>query len=295
MLSLLKKIAHDNGFLVEDFLEVEKRRLLNCGEIPEASTHHKLLGTIHYFCVRFSDLLIKRYGTLESAIAAGKEGSAFVAQAIRGRDNDHGGMSGLIQRDAPKAAFSHVKIAEARKRMEEMGVVIHDSNGRGNVGYTRINVPSLLVLAALTEDLLGMSPANTDNARAIADQTYSGFTEEEMEGFTEQIEEQIEQPDYAVPAIAKVMKSRCNQFFGFNLRSKDREYVYPVGLEQIIQESWAAIATVANPVVNIPAEFLDETIKYCKERAKATIKRAKYIARTLENELAYQADIECPY
>lgn len=293
MFNLLHKASLYKGFTVKDLVETEKRRLFPF--LPSVETHIKLLYTTYALCVYYTDSLVKRYGTLEDAIAAGEKGEAFIARAIRANDDDYGGTCGWIKRNFPLAAASHPKVMEARDIMQEMGVLAYDSNGRGNVGYTRINVPSILVLTALLEDILGMTPANTDDATEIAFATYTGFSDDEMTERIEAIESEIEQPEYAVPPIAKIMKSRCKNFFGYNLRAKDAEYSYPTELESLIQATWAAIATVAQPVTTIRDEFIKETIKYCRDGAKRVIKRAKYLARTLENELAYQEAIATPF
>jgi hypothetical protein len=292
MFKLLQKTAFDNGFTVKDFVEVERRRLLQSEFMPCVSVQPKLVATLYAMGCRFLDLLKKRYGSLEEAIAAGERGEAFIAQAIEKRDDAHGGLVGWIMNRFPNAAFSHPKLYEARSRMEGMGVIIHESNGRGNVGQTRINVPSLLVLVATLEDLLGLEPPDDTDPDAIAEATYYGFSGAEMAEKVQEIRDSIDQPVNPIPAIAKINKSRWKQFFGYNPRAKDNEYQYPQAIESLIQQTWSAIATVAKPVVNIPAELLDETIKYCKERAKVVIKGDRYLPRTLETEMAYQAEWE---
>jgi hypothetical protein len=315
MINVIHNLTSCNNFSVKDLLESQKRQFLLSEDLPNCETHRRLLGTMYMQGLRFLDLLAKRYGNLEAAIEAGENGEAFVAQAIKSRESQTGGLVAWCRRmaDGLPIASSHVKQREARDILQKLGVIIHHSNGKGNVGQTRINVRAMLVLLALLEDLLDLIPTEDTEDKGELYAAAMGFKPapeetpeaddlkdyDEHEGYEdcEESEEDCFEDEWAVraankeahfadepgfvviarpvPKIAKIMHSRWKSAFGMSPRSKDMNYQYPQEIDEVLRQSWESVATMAKPITKIPQHLALETIKYCKERAKTFLKGLK--------------------
>jgi hypothetical protein len=279
MISILQDVSNYHQICIRDLIETDKEVLR-----PFLPATRAMKITLLATTVRYLDLLVARYGSLEQAIAAGESGEAFIAQAVRGRDNQHGGMVGWVKRFFPGAAFSNPKVVEARNVLEAMGIIVHESNGRGNVGFTRINVMRLMVLQILLEDELGYATQTEDDDNELDPPELDAMgrvspyarLKKKIRNREAAKAARAENPDIeAAPPMARINKERWQSVFGFNPRVKSPDYQYPADIEDFLQEAWGQIATIAQPLRGIPQRLWNETEQFCIKRFEQYYKASK--------------------